>query len=420
MSTDLQARNAVALVFGLNGLGFATLVTRIPDLRARLGLDNGELGLLLLVLAAGSLIGLPASGRLIEATSARTVVRLGGLASAAGLLLAGAGVTLAASVPLTAIGLLVYGLGNGVWDVAMNVEAAEVERRLRRTIMPRFHAGWSLGTIGGAAVGVLVLALELSVLLHLGVVGVLALAGVVRAAHAFLPVAPAAQPQVRRSAWREPRTLALGVMVLSFAVLEGSANDWLALALIDGYGAPHWAGVAGFGLFVTTMTTARLVGPRLLDRHGRRTVLLGTAISAAAGIVLVVLGGHVALVVIGIVLWGCGAALGFPVGMSAAATDPVRAAARVSVVSTIGYGAFLAGPPVLGQLGDRVGTLPSLLAVAALMGLAAVQLAVPPTAYAHRRVGWAVHALRSFLTACAHRRAPRARRPRRGSRTGPG
>ncbi|HRK47634.1 MAG TPA: MFS transporter, partial [Nocardioides sp.] len=92
--------------------------------------------------------------------------------------------------------------------------------------------------------------------------------------------------------------------------------------------------------------------------------------------------GGVVLVACGVVLWGLGSALGFPVGMSAAADDPVRSAARVSVVSTIGYGAFLAGPPLLGWLGDHVGTLDSLLAVALLMIPAALTVfaARPPTA----------------------------------------
>ena len=93
-----------------------------------------------------------------------------------------------------------------------------------------------------------------------------------------------------------------------------------------------------------------------------------TAAAAALGIVLVVFGDHVVVVGLGIVVWGLGASLGFPVGMSAAADEPARAAARVSVVSTIGYAAFLAGPPLLGALGDEVGTLDSLLVVAALMG----------------------------------------------------
>ena len=163
-------------------------------------------------------------------------------------------------------------------------------------------------------------------------------------------------------------------MVLSFAIVEGSANDWLALALIDGYAARHWVGVAGYSLFVTAMTTGRLLGPLLLDRFGRAPVLWGTSALAGLGVVLVVVGGSAPVVAAGIVLWGLGAALGFPVGMSAAADDPVRAAARVSVVSTIGYAAFLAGPPLLGQLGDHVGTLDSLLAVAALMAPAALSV----------------------------------------------
>jgi MFS family permease len=88
---------------------------------------------------------------------------------------------------------------------------------------------------------------------------------------------------------------------------------------------------------------------------------------AAVGVLLVVLGEVGPLVAVGIVLWGLGASLGFPVGMSAAADDPAQAAARVSVVATIGYTAFLAGPPVLGYLGDRVGVLNALLLVAVML-----------------------------------------------------
>ena len=116
------------------------------------------------------------------------------------------------------------------------------------------------------------------------------------------------------------------------------------------------------------MTTGRLAGPGLLDRFGRPPVLWTSAVAAAGGIVLLVVGGHPVLAAVGILVWGLGASLGFPVGMSAAADESSRAAARVSVVSTVGYGAFLAGPPLLGALGDRVGTLESLLAVAVLMG----------------------------------------------------
>ena len=371
----VAARNAVALAFALNGFCFATLVSRIPALRSGLDLDNGSLGLLLLAIAAGSVLALPSSGRLIQRGSAAGVVRLGAVSAAVGLLVASVGVDVWGSVTVTAVGFFAYGVGIGVWDVAMNVEGAEVERRIGRTIMPRFHAGWSLGSIAGAAVGVPMAAVEAPLSLHVGVAGLLALAAVALGARAFLPPVPVPGTRERaRSAWREPRTLAIGVMVLAFATVEGAANDWLSLALIDGYDVPSWVGVTGFAVFVTSMTIGRLVGPVALDRFGRAPVLWATCAAAFVGVLLVVEGGHWLPVGVGIVIWGLGASLGFPVGMSAAADDPARAAARVSVVSTIGYAAFLAGPPLLGQLGDRVGTLNSLLAIAALMVLAAISV----------------------------------------------
>jgi len=115
------------------------------------------------------------------------------------------------------------------------------------------------------------------------------------------------------------------------------------------------------------MTAARFAGTGLIDRFGRVAVLYATMVAAGLGVVLIVFGDHPAVVITGIVLWGAGASLGFPVGMSAAADDPARAAARVSVVSTIGYSAFLAGPPLLGFVGDEVGTLKALLVVSVLL-----------------------------------------------------
>jgi fucose permease len=158
-------------------------------------------------------------------------------------------------------------------------------------------------------------------------------------------------------------------MVLAFALTEGVANDWLALALIDGYDVEDWVGVAGFAVFVTAMTTGRLLGTTLLDRFGRVPVLRATALAGIVGVLLVVLGGSAPVVVLGIVVWGLGASLGFPVGMSAGADDPLRAARRVATISTIGYAAFFAGPPVIGWVADHVGTLDALLVVGGVLCL---------------------------------------------------
>jgi MFS family permease len=384
VSPLLRTRNAVAATFALNGFCFATMVTRLPDLRSGLDLDNGSLGLLLLAISVGSIVALPTSGRLIDRFGATAVVRAGAVCVAGGLTVAMTG-AVSGLVWLTAVGFVVDGIGIGIWDVSMNVEAAEVERRLGRTIMPRFHAGWSMGSIVGSAVGIPMAAAHAPLLLHVAGLTVLALVATWASAATFLPAHVHAESAagdgsadptaVDVSPWREPRTLAIGVMVLAFAISEGTANDWLSLGLIDGYDAPHWVGVAGFSLFVVSMTAGRLLGPALLDRWGRAPVLWATAGLSFVGSILVVHGQVPVVAALGIVVWGLGAALGFPVGMSAAADDPMRSARRVSTVSTIGYGAFLAGPPLLGQLGDRVGTLEALLAVAVVMVPAALTVA---------------------------------------------
>ena len=372
MPTLTAARNAVGLTFFLNGLVFASWVSRIPEVRSSFDLTNGQLGLVLLAIALGSVLALPTTGAAINAMGTVRIVRIGAGAATLGMVAAAIG--LGDLLPLTVAGLFVYGLGIGVWDVAMNVEGAEVERGLQRTIMPRFHAGFSGGTVVGALLGVLLIELGVPALVHLVGIVLLAIVLVWRTSPSFLPVVERHEesaPSAAR-AWLEPRTLLIGVMVLALAMTEGTANDWLAVALVDGHDVSHAVGVAGFAVFVLAMTAGRFAGTGLIDRFGRVAVLWGTMALAGAGVLLIVLTEQPALVVVGIVLWGVGASLGFPVGMSAAADDPVRAASRVSVVSTIGYAAFLAGPPLLGFVGDEVGTLKALLVVAVLLMPAAL------------------------------------------------
>ena len=374
----LPARNAVLATFFVNGFAMATWASRIPAVRDALDLGPAHLGLLLLAVSLGSLTALPTTGNAVQRFGARRVVMFAATVEGVGLLLLALGAGVVHMVPVTAAALFLVGVGNGSWDVAMNVEGAEVERLLGRSVMPRFHAAFSLGTVAGAGVGALVIFAGVGVAWHVGVVAALVTGFGMLTARGFLPVAAAqAEPGKGSSlqAWREPRILAVGLMVLAMALTEGVANDWLGVAIVDGYGAPAWLGAAGFALFVASMTVGRVFGTVLLDRFGRLQVLWGTMAVAAVGVVLVVLGQSPVLVATGILLWGLGASLGFPVGMSAASDDPVRAPARVSVVATIGYTAFLGGPPMVGFLGAHVGVLKALLVVSVVLVPAA--FAVP-------------------------------------------
>ena len=132
---------------------------------------------------------------------------------------------------------------------------------------------------------------------------------------------------------------------------------------MDGFGTSEAVGAVGFALFVTAMTSMRLLGTALLDRFGRVVALRITASLALVGLLVFSLAPTLPLALVGVLAWGTGAALGFPVGMSAAADDPRLAPGRVAVVSTLGYTAFLAGPPLLGLLADHVGYREALLAV---------------------------------------------------------
>jgi MFS family permease len=363
------AAAGVAVTFGLNGVAVATWFARVPAARDALGLSAGALGLLLLSMSLGAFLAMLTAGEVTHRLGARRTVCVSVVAGSAGLAVAGAGIGAFPSVALTAIGIFVLGYGSGTCDVAMNVEAAEVERALGKTVMPRFHAMWSLGTVAAAGLASLVAWAVLPVTTHLVLVAVVVAVGSLLAArtYRFGGDAEHGRGSGVMAAWREPRTLLIGALVLVLAFTEGTANDWVALAFIDGHSFAPAMGAVVFGVFVTTMTFGRIFGTIALDRWGRVPVLFITMLLAAAGVGMAVFGGSPVVAVVGVAVWGLGTALGFPVGMSAAADDPARAAARVSVVAVIGYTAFLAGPPVVGFLGDEVGVLKALLVVPLLL-----------------------------------------------------
>jgi hypothetical protein len=365
----VKARAAVAVVFGLNGLALASWFARVPAARDALDLRAGELGVLLLALSAGSLVALPMAGAVTHRLGGSRTVAAATAFASAGVALAGVGAGGLASPVLVGLGLFALGYGCGLGEVAMNVEGAAVERRLGRTIMPRFHAAWSLGTVSGALAGAASARAGVPIAAHLMVAGAAMLVGTLVATRSFLPAAPddgagrpAERPRVL-AAWREPRTVLVGLLVLVMGFTEGTANDWLAVAFVDGHGVSEAAGAVAFGVFVVAMTVGRTFGTVALDAWGRVPVLVATMLTAATGAAIAVLAGAGPVALGGVALWGLGASLGFPVGMSAAADEARLAPARVSVVAAIGYTAFLAGPPLVGFLGDRVGVLRALLVV---------------------------------------------------------
>ena len=367
-----RAKVAVGITFATNGVAYAGWLARAPAARTDLDLSTAGFGLLLLFLSGAAIAAIPVAGPLVQRVGPARAVSYGATGVILGLILLATGAALG-SVPLAAAGLVLAGAGNSTWDVAMNVEGADVERRLGRTIMPRLHACFSLGTVVGAGVSAGFAALGVSLAVQLWITSALAAAVMTAMAPRFLPHPPVAAgdraPLSVLDAWRTPRILLIGLVMLGFGFTEGAANDWLAIGLVDGYRATEAVGAIGFGVFVTAMTLGRLSGGWAIERWGRVAVLRITGASAAAGLLLVVADLSVPLAMLGALLWGAGASLGFPIGMSSAADDPLRAAINVSVAGSIGYGAFLAGPPLVGFLAEHFGVLNALLCVLAAIAL---------------------------------------------------
>jgi fucose permease len=368
-------RNAVFGVFGICGFTIAAWASRVPDVRDILHASTQQMGLLVIGIAIGSMAGLVASSHVIAALGATRTIKWAYTISPLALSAVGVAASVAPSFGLLLLGLIVFGVGFSTVDVAMNLSGAANERAIGRSIMPLYHAAFSLGTVLGAAVGALTLLLGIPIGVHLGVTGAI---GVVVTQVCVRFLHPAEVPgseheagavggwRSRLAVWRSPRVLLIGAVVLGMALAEGSAGDWLSLAVVDGRDFTQAAGAAMYGVFVAAMTAGRAAGVTLLDRFGRVPVLRGSVMAAALGLALVIFLPSPVAAIAGVVLWGLGASLGFPVGMSAAADDPRTATANVSVVATIGYFAFLVGPPGIGFLGQQFGLLHALVVVLAL------------------------------------------------------
>ncbi|WP_433084818.1 MFS transporter [Dactylosporangium sp. CA-052675] len=404
-----QAALGTAVVFTASGAVVGGWVSRIPAVVERLGIGPGELGRALLALGLGSLVSMPVTGHACRRFGSRAWVAGTALVSAVALAAAG----LAGSLWALGGALFVLGLAYGSWDVAMNVQGSFVDRRAGREWMPRYHACWSLGSIGGAAAGSLAARAGIGAAPHLAVAAVVSLAVTYAGLTLFLDertdertdgrtdertdgrtdertdertdgradggtpertdAGTAAAPGRRRFCAGRALPL-IGLATLCATVVEGAAGDWLALFLHTGRGLSQSSAALGYTLFATAMTAGRFAGSTAVARLGRaRAVRLG-ALLGVAGIAAAVLAPGTGPTYAGALLWGLGVCLVFPAAVSAAG-QTARPAEAIALVTSIGYGSLLVGPPLIGALADAIGLGRALLGLA---GLAAAIAALAP------------------------------------------
>ena len=365
-----RARVSVTVLFVVHGALFGSFAARIPAIKNDLGLGEGALGLALLCMTLGSLVSMPLAGGLVAREGSRRLSLQAVVVYAAllpALAIAPNGFALAAC-------LLFFGAALGALDVAMNSHGLALEQRYDRPIFSSFHAGWSFGGLAGAVAGATAAWAGIDPVWQFTVTAVVLGAAAVVAARWLLPAGADRSDEEHVTFRRPPRRLA-GLALLAFCGLfaEGSTSDWSAVYVADSLDGGEGLGAIAFGVFAVSMACSRLVGDRLTASWGpvaltRRGGVLG---AVALGTALVV--GEPLAAIVAFSCVGLGVAAFAPLVFRSAGSLPgIAPSVGLAALTTVGYSAFLVGPPTIGLLAEVIGLPGALGVVVAMLVVTAV------------------------------------------------
>ncbi|MEO0401448.1 MAG: MFS transporter [Pseudomonadota bacterium] len=345
-STNRATWLAVSAMFVLNGALYGMWASRIPAVAQRHALDEGDLGLLLLLLAGGAIAAFPLAGRFADKSGAAPVTIRIAVAYALALCLIG----FAPNTPLLALTLFLFGATHGAMDVAMNTWAGEAERHIDRPVMSSFHAMFSLGAGLGAASGYGAEQLEVSIAAHFTIGAVALCAGTL--AFARIPWTSQKQSGTDKTPlFPFPRgpLVAVGLIAFCSSMGEGAMVDWSALFLVDIAQVSAANAALGYTVFSIAMVVTRLLGDQVTNAFGPVVTARVAGVFATVGTLCAVGFGTYTAALIGFALMGIGYAVIMPLAFSRAANDPhLPPGTAIASVATLGYGGLLLGPPLIG------------------------------------------------------------------------
>jgi len=363
--------------FFVLGAATATWAARLPAIKAALHLSDARLGLVLFAVPAGSVLTLPASGRIADRFGAARVTRIAGAVTPAALIPIGLGPATGRLAVLVAA-LACYGAVAGLLDVSMNACGATLEMAYGRPILSSLHAGYSIAGLAGAGIGGLSAWLGLGLLPTFAATAVVLIAGGLLAGpRMVIPPAPPRAESPQDAPRRSPGQISvviwiLGLLALCGQVGEGSAGDWSAVYLHADLGTSAGLAVAGLAAFSVTMAAGRMAGDRLAARFGPVRLVRVSGLVAGLGLAAGLLIGTPAAAVAGFALLGAGLAGIFPqIVSSAVRLDPSRAGRNIGRIAAVAYSGLLGGPVVIGAAASGVGLRDALFIPAALAVLVA-------------------------------------------------
>ncbi|WP_318356636.1 MFS transporter [Enterobacter sp.] len=361
-------QRATRMVFFMAGFATAAWAALVPFAKYNTGVSDGTLGLLLLCLGGGALVAMPLTGMLTARFGCRRVMVISVLIFSAILPL----LAVTSDARLLALALLLFGIGVGTTDCAMNVQAIIVEKASPRPLMSGFHGFYSVGGIAGAGAMSSMMSLGLSASAASLATTIIVLLLLTLCVRGFLTYA---NPQ-EGPAFAVPHgiVLLLGAVCFIVFLAEGAVLDWSAVYLTEYRGLSEAQGGLGFACFAATMTLGRLTGDRIVARLGQQRVVFTGALVAATGILLTVWGGSWELALVGYALVGMGCANIVPVMFSAIGRQTAMPQVlAVPAVTTLGYMGVLAGPASIGGIAHHSSLAVAFIVVAiAMLAVAAV------------------------------------------------
>jgi len=368
----LGSQLAVASLFGALGFSYGTWTSRLPAIKANLGLSTSQVSVVLLFAALGSIFSFPVTAAALHKLGSRGASLWSGGLLAIGLVAFGLAPTWAVACAV----MCLYGVLASTMDVAMNAQGVEVERATAVPVMSRLHAVFSLGTMAGAFFASTVTTFTTSVPLHFVVAAAIVLAAVMLPRAGLIADAKAVDPGTRSFALPRGAALLIGAMAFLGMIAEGSMVDWSTLYLKERAGASQQVAPLGIASLQGAMLVTRWFGDRARVRWGARRLLFGGSLLAGLSLVAALLIGGIAPALVGFGLFGIGVATVSPCVYAAGAREGGVALAAVMTLGSLG---FLVGPLVIGAVAQATNLS---------WGMAVVAAAAIALAMLSRRVRW--------------------------------
>ncbi len=375
-----RPRLATRVQFAVLGVLAGAWGVHVPSAKATYALEARALGAALLCSSLGAFTTLFFAGRIVAKLGARGASVVGGLLMTAVL----ASVLVLPTPWLLFPLMMLLGAGESIFDIAINAEAAVLERESRRPLMTGFHAMFSVGAMAGSALAAALLRAEVPARVQLGAIGAaLAITGVV-ASRGMLAVHPSDDEPKAHFTWPHGMLLAIGLLIAVGLLAEGAMYNGSVRYVQQELHAPQARAALAYVTFAGAMAAMRFVGDTLRRRFPERTILIASGTLATVSLAVVLLIGNATVAIAGFAVTGIALATVVPIlYLSATRVPGISSAAAIASVSSMGALGMMAGPPLVGTIAQVTSLTVAMWAVvlsSAVLAVGAVLLQSPKAA----------------------------------------